>query len=271
MLRRIFTIVPIVLLLGLALLLFFINLVGANNTSVLGDFYWSKVSGNGLPAPNGFQTVRWTSYNICNELGGRNSGCTSTKAAYPYSPKDNFGTSDGIPKTFVKDRNTYYYLTRFAYAFYLVGLVFALFALIPVIFSCFTSGFITGAFSLAVSGLALLFTAAATAFITAAHVKGRNAFRNAGFLAGLGVKMFGIAWAATAALLLAFLWMVCVSSVAGSRRMQRRNTEKQSSDYSHKSYPSDLSYQPEERVEGPERRSRGVPFFRTTPAETRAV
>lgn len=271
MLRRIFTFVPIILLLGLALLLFFINLVGANNTSILGNFYWSKVSGNNLPAPNGFLTVRWTSYNICNELGGRNVDCTSTRPAFPYSPRDNFGTSEGIPQTFVKDRDTYYYLTRFAYAFYLVGLVFALLALIPVIFSCFTSGFLTGAFSLAVSGVALLFTAAATALITAAHVKGRNAFNSAGFNSSLGVKMFGIAWAATGALLLAFLWMVCVSSVAGSRKLQRKNAEKLSSDYSHKSYPSDLSYQPEEHVMEPARRSRGVPFFRTAPVEQREV
>ena len=45
--------------------------------------------------------------------------------AYPISPEDNFGTTADIPKDFVDNENTYYYLSRFAFAFCLIALAFS--------------------------------------------------------------------------------------------------------------------------------------------------
>ncbi|RLV85137.1 Protein SUR7 [Meyerozyma sp. JA9] len=222
MLRRIFTIVPLILLLGSTLLLVFMNIVGANNSSILGDFYWSEADTSSISKAN-FPKTRWTSYNMCGVKNGRNSNCLSAAPAYPFSPEDNFSTKQGIPQSFVDHRSTYYYLTRFAYVFFLIGIFFTVVALIPVALSMCLTGFVSGILSSVAVGLALLFVAAGASVMTAAHVKGRNAFRNAGMSADLGVKMFAITWAAVACLLLSLLFMCVVSGRAGARKVQRRS------------------------------------------------
>lgn len=218
MLRRILTFVPLILLLGSALLLFFINLAGANNHGVLGRFYWSEVDSSDF---SDHAKTRWTLYSQCDEKDGKNVNCSSTKAAYPYSPADNFGASK-VPQEFVKHRKVYYYLSRFAYAFFLIGIVFAIIALVPVLLSCFASGYITGILSSIATGIALFFTTGGVAFNTAAHIKGRNAFNKAGYSSRVSSVMFGIAWACVACLLLAFIWM-CVVSGKGAARRYRKN------------------------------------------------
>lgn len=224
MLRRIFTIIPFILLLISAVLLVFMNIVGANNTSVLGKFYWSEAT-TSLIAKADFEKTRWTSYNICGVRNDRNVNCKPASPAYPYSPEDNFATKDDIPRTFVTDRSLFYYLTRFAYAFFLIGLFFTVVALVPVGLSMCLSGFVSGMLSSLAVGLALLFVAAGASVMTAAHVKGRNAFRNAGMSAGLGVKMFAITWASVACLILTFIFMCVVSGRAGAHKFLNRHAE----------------------------------------------
>ncbi|EGV66761.1 hypothetical protein CANTEDRAFT_112163 [Yamadazyma tenuis ATCC 10573] len=217
MLRRVFTFVPVILLLGAALLLFFVNLAGANPSGVLGKFYWSEVDSSSFNAP--WDKARWTLYSLCGEQNGRNYDCTSTKAAFPYSPKDNFGSAENLPQEFIKHRKTYYYLSRFAYAFFLIGIVFAILAIIPTVLSCCLSGFITGILGSIAAGVSLLFTTAGAALNTAAHIKGRNAFNKAGFTSSVSSVMFGITWAAVACLLLSFLWMCFVAGRGASKKL----------------------------------------------------
>lgn len=218
MLRRIFTIVPIFLLIGASLLLFFINLAGANNSGVLANFYWSEVDARQFDI--GRNKVRWTLYSICGVKDGDNADCSSTSPAYPYSPVDNFDSLENIPKEFIDNRDTYYYLSRFAYAFFLIGIVFAIIALIPTLLSCCVSGYVTGILSSIAVGIALLFTAAAASFNTAAHVKGRNAFRDAGYSSNIGTNLFAVTWAAVACLLLSFIWMCCVAIRGASKKLK---------------------------------------------------
>lgn len=239
MLRRIFTIIPLILLLGSAVLLVFMNIVGANNTSVLGKIYWSQADTSGISTAKHDMT-RWTSYNNCGVKNGRNYDCSSTTPAYPYSPEDNFSTKQDLPKTFVKNRKTFYYLTRFAYVFFLIGLFFTIVALVPVAVSMCLSGFVSGIFSSIAVGLALLFVAAGASVMTGAHVKGRNAFRSEGRKADLGVKMFAITWAAVACLLLSFLFMCIVSGRAGAKKAKERHAGYE--DKHKHSYHSSSSY-----------------------------
>lgn len=229
MLRRIFTIIPIILLCGAALLLFFINLSGAQHSGVLNNFYFSEVDSRDLGGS--WDKTRWTLYGICGVRLGRNNDCTGNSPAYPYSPRDNFDSLDNIPQTFIDNRNTYYYLSRFAYAFFLIGIIFAVLALVPTILSCCLHGFVTGIISSIFAGISLLFTAAGAAFTTAVHVMGRNAFNNAGMSSSLSTKTFGVLWAAVACLLISFIWM-CVVSASGAGKKYKK---KYATD-SHESY-----------------------------------
>lgn len=249
MLRRLFTFIPILLLLGASLLLFFINLTGASNKSVLSRFYWSETETKGISGAD-FSKTRWTNYGICDGSSGKNTDCTKHKPAYPYSPKDNFKSSSGLPSSFTKDRDTYYYLTRFAYAFFLIGLVFSLFALIPVLLTCCGTGFFTGIFSTLAIAMASLFTITAACLVTAAHVKGRNAFKDSGHKSSLGVKLFGITWAAVACLLLSFIWSIAVTCLGAKSRVGKRK-DKTESDYDQKSLSSSSSYHYNGTVQSP--------------------
>lgn len=240
MLRRFLTFIPVILLLGSSLLLFLINLAGTRDSGVLSRYYWSETNTSGISGSD-FSRTRWTPYGICGVKDGRNSDCVKHSPAYPYSPRDNFKSSSGLPSSFNKSRDTYYYLSRFAYALFLVGLVFSLLSILPIIASCCGIGFLTGMASFVVVGLALLFTLTATCLITAAHVKGRNAFNSAGHHSSLGVKMFAMAWAASACLLLAFAWTIMMTVLGIKRKLGNRN-EKSDSEADHKSETSSSSY-----------------------------
>lgn len=240
MLRRILTIIPLVLLCGAALLLFFINLTGANNSGVLGEFYWSEVDNAkdfGLP----WDKARWTLYSICGVKGGRNYDCSSTTPAYPYSPVDNFSSTDNVPQSFIDNRDTYYYLSRFAYAFFLIGIVFSIIGLIPTLLSCCVKGFVTGILSSVAIGIALLFTLAGACVVTGCHVLGRNAFNDNGYNSSVSAKTFGILWAAVACLLISFIWM-CVVSAKGGIKKHRKNGEDHESYAEHKEPSSEFSH-----------------------------
>ncbi|KAI5970763.1 FMP45 [Candida margitis] len=216
---RAFTIVPIFFLLGSALLLILTAINGAGTSSILGKFYWSQTDTSNIPGAQ-FQTTRWTFYRSCDVKDGHNYNCTKSKPAYPYSPKDNFGSESGLPNTFVSSRDTYYFLTRIGWAFILVALFFTVVALVVVPLNfCFAIG---GALAAISTFLAFLFTITAACLITAAHVKGRNAFNNAGHKSRLGAKAFGILWAAVACLLITFI--TSILSALGTRRSNRRRS-----------------------------------------------
>ncbi|KAI5956047.1 FMP45 [Candida theae] len=213
------TIIPLFFLLGSALLLILTVINGAGTSSILGKFYWSETDTSGIQgAP--FQTTRWTFYRTCDVVDGRNANCVKSKPAYPYSPKDNFGTEDGLPQSFISSRNTYYYLSRIGWAFVLVGLFFTVISLIVIPLNfCLSIG---GALTSILTFIAFLFTIAAAALITAAHVKGRKAFNNAGHHTSLGAKAFGILWAAVATLLISFV--TSILAAFGTKRGNRRRS-----------------------------------------------
>ncbi|CAI5760178.1 unnamed protein product [Candida verbasci] len=219
---RALTIIPIFFLLGSTLLLLLTIINGSGTSSILGKFYWSETDTSGIEgAP--FDRTRWTFYRICDvSSDGRNSNCQKSSAAYPYSPKDNFNSEEGLPNSFIDDRNTYFYLSRCGWAFILVALVFAVLALIfvPINFCTSIGGTIGSIFTF----ISFLFTITAAALITAAHVKGKHEFNNAGHSTNLGAKAFGILWAAVACLLISFATSIgaCVATFKTKRRNKNR-------------------------------------------------
>lgn len=208
--RRFLTLVPLLFLAGSTTMLIFINISGAStNNAFLNKFYFSSVTTT--------EEARWTMYSLCAPVGDGKVYCSAKKPAYPFSPEDNFGSSV-VPEEFIKHRNTYYYVLRIGYAMYVLALPFAVFSLLPVLCTCCLEGFLSGFFALAVVGLALFFSALGAAFKTAAHVKGVNAFKSAGYTAKLGVPMFVCMWLTVVLLLMLYLWMIFVG-VHGARQL----------------------------------------------------
>lgn len=226
-------------------------MAGSQNASPLNKFYWLQADTSGISgAPS---TTRWTLYNRCEVSGGDNVHCTKTTAAYPFDPVRNFGTSTGVPSALADHRKTYYYETRFAFAFYLIAIFFDFFAFV---FSFVGIPSRLGSGLSALSDiLAFVFSAAASALITACYVKAKNAFKDDGHSAKLGVKMFAFTWTVVFLHILCFFFSCC--ACAGRK----------------KSYGSDDAYYSSSAVGGFSgtslRRNRSEKEIGSTPAQKR--
>jgi len=106
---------------------FFIVLSGAQvGGSSISQIYFLQADTGGVSNPNDNyrNPARWTYLSICGVQNGNNNDCTSTRAAQPFNPVGNFGTSSGLPDRFGSE-NHFYYLSRFAWVFYIIALFFA--------------------------------------------------------------------------------------------------------------------------------------------------
>lgn len=201
MLRRLFTIVPLALVVASAFMLFLINLSGLESTlSFLNKFYFSSVTTT--------EETRWYNYALCYPSEDQLL-CSGKVPAYPFSPADNFGASI-VPEAFVLNRNTYYYLLRIAYAWFLLALLFAILSLFPILWSCCWRGFISGFFASIIVGISLFFSILGALFETGVHALGVSVFKKAGYTAALGTNMMIIMWLTVAFMLIAWLWMFFV-------------------------------------------------------------
>lgn len=202
------TILNIVLLAGTCLLLLLVILSGASDNFPLNKFYWIKADTSLISgAPS---NAAWTFWGVCEEKDF--SKCT-LGPAYPISPKDNFDTTSNVPKDFVDNRNTYYYLSRFSFAFALVAIGFAGIALIVDLLAfCFQ---IIDKVVVAFVSFALFFVAALAAFQTAVVVLARNAFNQEDMHPTVGLKLMAITWAAFVCILLVF-FNTCFANISNS-------------------------------------------------------
>ena len=110
----------------------------------------------------------------------------------------------------------YYYLTRFMFAFVLIGLFFAVCALfLGLLALCSRIG---SYLSSALCSVALFFQTLTTTLMTAAYVMGRNDFLSQGKNASLGRYNFGFMWAAVACLFIATVLFCVGGATSGSSR-----------------------------------------------------
>lgn len=195
-------------------------LAGVRDKTPLNQLFWIEFDTSNIQSesvsyiPN---PVRWTFYNYCGvSSNGRNFNCTSTSAAFPFTPQEAFDTTTGIPEDFITNRDTYYYLTRISYGFYIATIFFVIVSLFFNIAACFSR--LGAALSSAFTFFGLLFGTASAAMQTAAFVLGRNKLNNIGASAKLGVKMHAFAWTVVALLLLSFILLTfaCCSRESGS-------------------------------------------------------
>lgn len=212
------TFVFLVLLLGAGLLSFLAILGGARNTGVLRNLYWLEANTSGFG--NAPATTRWYNYEWCGYEGGSAQDCSSRRPAQPFSPRDNFGASDAMPATFVNNRKTYYYLSRVAWAMLLVGLVFIVMAIVPLLATVFAASTWVASLSTVWLWSALFFVTLAACLYTGCYVKARNAFADNGRRAKLGSKNFAFIWTSVALLLICALWSTITTAVFGINKVR---------------------------------------------------
>ncbi|AET40810.1 uncharacterized protein Ecym_6439 [Eremothecium cymbalariae DBVPG len=232
--KGIITSFSFLLLLGSSLLALFNILSGARHTGVLRNFYWLEADTSGFNDAPG--NTRWYNYNWCEFSDGRTGRCSNRKVPVAFSPKDNFGYTEEMPNTFLQKRNTYYWLSRFAWVTLLLALIFMLSALLPHILAIFTErAHVISTFPL---WFALFFLTLSACLYTACYVKGRNAFHRRNRYAKLGKRNFWFIWVSVFLLGLNCLWS---TFLAASRAvtLYKNRSHKSDTYYDH---PSDRSF-----------------------------
>lgn len=219
--RVVHTFLNLFFLAGATLLLIFTVLSGSSKHFPLNRFYWIRADTSNIRgAPN---EATWTFWGVCEYHDF--SKCT-LGPAYPVSPVDNFNTERNVPHDFISKRDTFYYLTRFSFAFTIVALCFTGVALIiDILGLCFT---IIDRVVIAFVSFALFFLAGTAALQTAGLVLAKNAFNDDNLSAHIGVKLMAIVW--TAVVCLIIVWLnTCFANIATSykKHMARVQASKQ--------------------------------------------
>ena len=164
---------------GAILLIFLVLLAGAVDGSPVNQIYFLQADTSavkGAPA-----TSQWTFWNVCDGSSGVDANCGQVYAANTFDPPGNFGTNDGLPADFVgyavwsrvmqitsrltgDSTHKFYYLSRFFFAFTLIGLFFAVVSLLTgLAAACFRIG---GVFSGLLVSFALFWQLAGASLMT---------------------------------------------------------------------------------------------------------
>lgn len=215
--RPVLGLVAIILLAGGITMQFFIILSGLSPRPE-NEIFFLQADTTGIPgAPN---PARWTYLKICGISGGNNANCGSAAADRPFDPPRNFHTHTGIPAGFIGTHH-FYYLSRFAWAFYLIALFFAVVAIFLSLLALFArlGAYLTSVFTI----LALFFQTLAASLMTAWTIQGRNHFRNNGQASNLGVKAYAFTWSAWATFFLATILFCLGGSVGGDKNYQKKS------------------------------------------------
>ncbi|KAL7268561.1 Eisosomes component [Rhizina undulata] len=214
--RPICALLGLFFLAGTIVLLFFLILAGAYDRTPLNEIFFLQADTSGIPnAPNGI--CHWTLYNFCEQRNGLNYNCRPNNAAYPFLPQKNFNTEKNVPSDFIDHPGRYFYLSRFLYSFYIIGVFFAVVALFIGLLA--TVSKLGGAAAAAMTVVALFCVTFSATIMTACFVMGQHAFQNAGRFARVGVKAFAFTWTCVALLFLANI-AFCISYI-GDRRKER--------------------------------------------------
>jgi len=191
-----------ILLCGALVMMIFVILSGVRDSTPLNKTYFLQADLSKVPGAQ--PTTQWTFFYIC---GADNQNCGSAHPALPFGYAWINGSTN-VPSELVGSHGShttseyYFYMWRFGWVFYLIGLFFGVLTFFAGILSCTRIG----------SGLSGLMCLVATFFMTLAailmtveFVKARNVFLANGMSASLGRYAFGFTWGAVAALFLASL------------------------------------------------------------------
>lgn len=205
-------------LLGAGLLTFFLILSGGRPGGTLKNFYWFEGNTSGFnDAPD---VTRWYNYRWCGYSDGQTSDCSSTVPAQAFSPRDNFGRSDEMPSSFLNNRNTYYYLSRVAWAMLLIGLVFIVGAIIPAVVMIFKTITVMAIWSTVSTWIAFFFILLAACLYTGCYAKAKNAFSDSNRSSKLGAKNFAFLWTTVFLLLVNTIWSTITVVLHGMNKFR---------------------------------------------------
>ncbi|KAF7877194.1 hypothetical protein EAF04_000879 [Stromatinia cepivora] len=203
--------------------MFFVILGGVTQTTPLDKTQFLRADTSSIAGARPIS--QWNYFRVC---GDGNTDCGSSVPALPFGYAW-VGGGDGAPSSLLGShgKNTtsssYYYMWRFGWVFYLMGLFFAVFAFFTSMLAvCSRLGSYLGAF---LTMVALFFFSIAASLMTAEFVKARNRFRDAGINASLGRYAFGFTWAAWACLAIATI-LLCIGGATGESRRARRRESK---------------------------------------------
>lgn len=195
--RVIQTFLNLFFLAGTILLLILLILSGSTSTNPINKIYWLQADTSSIP--NAFPQSQWAFWGVCetNNLTNCHTG-----PAYPLSPPDNFATND-VPQEFIDNRDVFYYLSKFAFAFGLIAL-----ALTGITFVVSLLGFCFGVIDKITAfliTLALFFLAGFAAFQTAVVILARNAFSDANIYAKVPTISMALLWTSVVCLLIVWI------------------------------------------------------------------
>jgi len=191
-----------ILLCGALVMMIFVVLSGVQDTTPLNKIFFLQADLSQVPGAQA--TTQWTFFYIC---GVDNQNCGSAHPALPFGYAW-LNNSQNVPSQLVGPHGSgttseyYFYMWRFGWVFYLIGLFFAVITFFTGILSCTRIGSgLSGLMAL----ITTFFTTLAAILMTVEFVKARDVFNANGMTASVGRYAFGFTWGAVAALLLASL------------------------------------------------------------------
>lgn len=211
--------VALLFLIGATIMSFFLILSGGRSSGVLKNFYWIEADTSGFN--NAANLTRWFNYEFCGYAQGRSFDCSSRAPAKPFSPKDNFGASPLMPRSFIDNRDTYYYLSRVGWAMLLIAVFFEVCTLVPQIIGVFKHIRPLSIFATVTHWLSLFFLLLAACLLTGCHAKGIRAFHGRDRHAKMGAKCFALLWTSVFLLLCTSIWSVVATAL---KKKEERNS-----------------------------------------------
>jgi hypothetical protein len=126
--RPIISLLSLILLAGGVLFQFFVILAGTSSGRPENLIYFLETTTNGIPGAR--NPSRWTLFYICGVENGHNANCGKPVPALPFNPpgRSNFDTRIGVPDAFL-GTHKYFYLSRFAFVFFIISLFFSVIGL----------------------------------------------------------------------------------------------------------------------------------------------
>ncbi|QSZ32434.1 hypothetical protein DSL72_002008 [Monilinia vaccinii-corymbosi] len=211
--------VSLVLLGASIMFMFFVILGGVTHTSPLNKTQFLRADTSGIKGAR--PITQWNYFYTC---GSGNTDCGKPVPALPFGYAW-LGGGDGAPTSLLGSHGKhttsypYYYIWRFGWVFYLMGLVLTVIAFFTSMLAvCSRLGSFLGAL---MTAAALFFFSLGASLMTAEFVKARNQFNRAGMSAHIGRYAFGFTWAAWACLFLSTI-LLCIGGTTGESRRQRR-------------------------------------------------
>jgi len=223
MARSVFAFLPLIFTAAAIVFLVFVIVGGVSGSAPFNKDYFLSIDLSTLPGgKSGKGFARWTLWQVCNadDSGSSNANCGKAAPAFSFDISQYLPADDSIYDDILNQANFYYYMTRFAFAFYLIALTFASLSLFTGLLAlCSRLG---GAISSFFGYIALFFALTAACLMTAWTVTAKNQLSNHGISASLGAQDYGFTWGAVGALILSSTMFCCVACSP-----RRRNANKE--------------------------------------------